>query len=126
MPLPREGYSVLRGALTTGELTALRDCISGDLKAVAYRRLLPLLGTTLMPLATAGLGAAEPLLPTNVRVSAACENESNGADASTLHRDLIALGRGTLSPAVTVLAYLDEATMQVVPGSHLTPQMTLA
>ena len=126
MPLPRDGYILLRGALDPGRVEAFSNCISTDMKLVQYRDLLQLLQVHVMPLAATSIEFVSPLVPTKVRVSASAGiNRSNAADASTMHRDLVALDRGTLSPALTVLLYLDPATLELVPGSHLTPQLSM-
>lgn len=123
--LPREGYVLLRGELSPESLDAFSDCISADLKSVRYKNILQLVNDLLMPLAARTTGAAAPLRPTKVRVSAAGLDESNAGDASTMHRDLVALDYGLLSSSLTVLLYLDDATLELVPGSHLEPQLSL-
>lgn len=51
-------------------------------------------------------------------------NNNNSTDASTFHRDLIPISEKK-NELYTFLIYLDEATMQVVPGSHLKYSMEL-
>jgi len=51
---------------------------------------------------------------------------SNAADASCLHRDLIACdATRPLDDVRTLLCYLDDGDMELLPGSHVTPSMTL-
>lgn len=51
-------------------------------------------------------------------------NNTNRSDASHFHRDLINYS-DTVPEVYTVLFYLDEAGMEIIPNSHLKPRMGL-
>lgn len=51
-------------------------------------------------------------------------NNTNRSDASHFHRDLINFSN-TVPEVYTILFYLDEADMEIIPDSHLKPKMNL-
>ena len=56
---------------------------------------------------------------TKFRASASCDDtSSNATDAAALHRDVAIYGALEAPPVYTLIIYLDDAKVKVVPGSH--------
>jgi hypothetical protein len=108
--LETQGFVKLPGVVTSETLQRTRACIRKD--SVNYHRM-----TRLLPVLLHGvnrrMGKGWDLTPTKYRVS----DTDNKVDASTFHRDCFALP-GTEGRTLTCVVYLDNAVMEVIPGSH--------
>lgn len=107
------GYLLLRNALNPKDVTAMSKCIQdggvnyGPLLEIVKKRVLQPLGISSF---------------TKIRVS----DNNNSVDASAFHRDVISPHKDLQFPGYTVLTYLDETTMEFIPGSHISPSNPLA
>lgn len=125
-PLYGDGFTVLRGVLTPAQVRSGRAAYLPD-GNVDYKAMSEFVMDHMLPaLGTSGGGVWSRGQPVAIKYRASDNN--NSTDASTLHRDVWPLqpraGSGvSAAPCFTLLAYLDGATVEVVPGSHREPAM---
>ncbi len=112
--LVQRGYSVLKNALAPAQIEEARATIVD--KRVDYRKLEQFIEGQLLPVFARQLEFPD-IRYTKYRMS----DSGNSSDAGCFHRDIIpqiAQSRYSADPIYTCLAYLDKASMRVIPGSH--------
>ena len=112
----REGYEHLQGVLGRADIDDARRAFRED-GTVDHRAIQRFVDGVLLP-------AARLAHCSYAKFRAS--DYSNAVDASCLHRDLIACDAARpLDDVRTLLCYLDDSDMELLPGSHGTLAMTL-
>ena len=119
MGLDDEGFLVCRGVIPLDAINAISQVIHDT--EIDYLSVTQFVQSWMVKQAKAEMGVNHlPWIYTKYRVS----NQDN-IDAVGFHRDLIQARPNDITPPLyTVLAYLDPANMQVIPGSHQRPTQT--
>lgn len=116
--LDEQGFLVLRQILPEPVYSPVRQAI--DHQRVNYDVVMPFIHQSLLP--TVGRVLDWSPTYTKCRIS----DFNNSTDAGSLHRDIINYGsEQDPAPIYTCLSYLDETDMEVIPGSHRTPSISL-
>lgn len=116
--MEQQGYICLRKVLSANSVQLGMSCFVKD--EVDYAKITTWIQNHLL------VSVNQTFLWNSVYVKYRASQSNNSTDASTLHRDLIATQPDSNKvPVYTVLSYLDRATMQLVPGSHLHTAMSV-
>lgn len=113
------GFLVLRQALSPRGVQHGQRCMSND-KRVNYKCMLKFIDDYMMPEIDKALDWS------SVHVKIRASDNNNSSDAGSFHRDISQHHPGKIFPVFTCLSYLDVTTMELIPQSHLFPNMSHA
>lgn len=119
LSIDETGYKHLPGFFNETEVNSIRGMI--DTKNVNYNLMTAFINGVFMKRVDASMGWTSRY--TKYRVS----NNNNSSDASVFHRDVFRISNSSqeFKHLYTCLTYLDAATMQLVPKSHMHDNMSL-
>ena len=113
--LNQNGYLLIKNCISVDRLNYAKSCVNTK---VHYKNLESYINHDM-------LGKVKKHLRLNVECTKyRVSNNNNSSDAGSFHRDLQSYNN-MVPPVFTCLSYLDETVMELIPGSHLKPQMSL-
>ena len=113
MEINNNGYIVLKNVLNQNELNYALTCTQPNNK-IHYKIMKNFIDTSFLP----AIKQNVPFITNPKYIKFRYSNNNNSVDASTFHGDTYNHSTLEILPIFTCLCYFDDATLEIIPGSH--------